>query len=267
MYKNRCFFRPSGRIREILEIWNSKLDTFVQSGNWNSSRKTYFLQNTLCAGYPGFLGNRDIFGHFFPKCHNLQKKCKNEKTQKMQNVLKTPEILGVLSKIGLWRFVEALKKCRKWQNPVHTRTFFPKFREGHFGVFDFQLRIEVKFRKKAFSTFFGKIFTFFAFYRLEVDGPIFYKIWTSLFSKSAEHVFGFGSDFVLLLLRKSVRTKMTTPTDYPIGPLLRGSVFLTLFCSDSRLCVAQKSFVVLLLKRRTKTHKDTDNFLCHGSKP
>jgi hypothetical protein len=25
---------------------------------------------------------------------------------------------------------------------------------------------------------------------------------------------------VLLLLRKSVRTKMTTPTDYPIGPLL-----------------------------------------------
>jgi hypothetical protein len=153
----------------------------------------------------------------------------------MQNVPNTLKFC-VFIENRLWRFVEALKSVENdTEIPVHTPAhFFSEFREGHFRVFDFQLRIEVKFRKRRFSTFFGKIFTFFAFYRL--DGPIFTwgeNLNFAFFSKSAEHVFGFGSDFVLLYSRKSVRTKMTTPTDYPIGPLLRR--FSLRFCSDSRL--------------------------------
>jgi hypothetical protein len=103
--------------------------------------------------------------------------------------------LGVLSKIGLWRFVEALKKCRKWLKiPMHTCTL-SKFREGHFqGFRDFQLRIEVKFRKKGVFDVFWKNFSLLRFTGWRSTYLHGAKIWTSFFSKSAEHVFGFGSD-------------------------------------------------------------------------
>jgi hypothetical protein len=85
---------------------------------------------------------------------------KNAKKRKMQSVPKTPEIL-VLSKIGLWRFVEALKSVEDTEIPdTSVHTF--QIPQGHFqGFQDFQLRIEVKFRKKA--TFFWKNFHFLRF--------------------------------------------------------------------------------------------------------
>jgi hypothetical protein len=186
----------------------------------------------ICAAGTSEFGNRDIFGHFFPKCQICKSAKKTQKTQK-----KCPENtwnFGVFIENRLWRFVEALKKCRKWhRNPrAHLHTFFPKFREGHFrGFRDFQLRIEVKFRKKAFFDVFWKKFSLFAFYRWRSTAPFF--TWGEnlnlLFFEKCGTRFRFWVRFVLLLLRKSVRTKMTTPTDYPIGPLLRSQFSLRFF--------------------------------------
>jgi hypothetical protein len=110
---------------------------------------------------------------------------------------------------------------------AHPALFFPKFAR-HFGGFrDFQLRIEVKFRKRRFSIF-GKIFTF-AFYRWRSTAPFFTwgeNLNFAFFEKCGTR-FRFWVRFVLFYSRKSVRTKMTTPTDYPIAPV-GGSVFLTL---------------------------------------
>jgi hypothetical protein len=110
---------------------------------------------------------------------------------------KHSEILGVFIENRAVAIVE-LKKCRKWhRNPRCTlRALFEiPARGGVFRTFNW---IGGKISEKAFSTFWKNFH--FCVFRLEV-GITFYgaKIWTSLFSKSAEHVFGFGSDFAALL--------------------------------------------------------------------
>jgi hypothetical protein len=232
------------------EIWKSGIWNQDTLCNWEIRNSSHVLQNTAQQVIWEF-GKSGHFRTFFSgNVTNLQKsakKCK-KKRKKKKSVPKTPWNFGFLSKVAICRSIE---KVSKWhRNPrAHLCIFFPKFPRGILGFSTFNLESEVRrFRR------FGKIFTF-AFYRLEVDGPIFYmgrKSELRFFSKSAEHVFGFGSDFVLLS-RKSVRTKMTTPTDYPIGPLLRrGSVFLTLFVQIPGCEMASKKkvngFAVLLYR-------------------
>ena len=97
---------------------------------------------------------------------------------------KTPRnFWGFFAKTRLWRFVEALKKGSKMSPKIprahSVHTFFSRnFREGHFRGFfgTFNLKSRVKFPKKRrfFDVFLKNILVFFAFYRLEVDGPTFY---------------------------------------------------------------------------------------------
>jgi hypothetical protein len=86
---------------------------FCAISKFGSSGKNMFYRTLCAAGYPpGFQGKSGTFSDIFPEMSQILKMQKCQKTKK-KNVPKTLEILGVLSKIGLWRFVEALKKCRK----------------------------------------------------------------------------------------------------------------------------------------------------------
>lgn len=149
------------------------------------------------------------------------------------------------AKIGLWRFVRGYEKGSKNDPGIPeifpVRTFFPEiFPEGHFRGFfrTFNLKSRKKNAKKVrfFDVFLENFFVFFAFYRLEVDGPIFYmrrKSELRFFTRKVRNTFSvFWSDFVLFLLDKFGPDKKTQRLDFtPIGPLLRrgGSVFLTFF--------------------------------------
>lgn len=149
------------------------------------------------------------------------------------------------AKTGLWRFVRGYEKGSKMtpeiprKFPVHT--FFPEiFPEGpfreFFGTFNLESRKKNAKKGRFFDVFFEKISSFFAFYRLEVDGPIFYmgrKSGLRFFIEKVRNTFSvFASDFVLFLLEKIRPDKKKQRLDFtPIGPLLRrgGSVFLTFF--------------------------------------
>jgi hypothetical protein len=135
MYKNRCFFRPS----DEFEIWKFGIpeiqDTFVQLkfGKFRPEKKHFYRIRS--AAVPG-RGNRDIFGHFFRNVTNLQKKVKCKKTQKCKTSRKHLKFWVFLSKIGLWRFVEALKSVENdTENPrAHSAHFFSA-REAFSGFF------------------------------------------------------------------------------------------------------------------------------------
>jgi hypothetical protein len=117
--------------------------------------------------------------------------------------------------------------------PLHTFKI-----PGHFRGFS-GLSIEVKFRKKGVFDVFWKNFHF-CVYRLEVDGPYFYmgrKSELRFFSKSAEHVFGFGSDFVLLYSK--IRPDENDDAYRLPRPVAQGVSSLR-FCSDSRCEMASK---------------------------
>jgi hypothetical protein len=184
---------------EILEIWIWNLWTLLciwKSGN--SSRKNMFLQNTLAAGTSGIWEIGTFSDIFFPKCHKFAKKCKTQNAKVSRKHLK----FGVLSK-RLWRFVEALKKCRKWhRNPrAHSCTlFFRNSARAFWGFRDFQLRIEVKFRKRL-DVFLEK----FSLLRFTAGGrrPHLHgaKIWTFFFRK-VRNTFSVLGPILLLLLEK-----------------------------------------------------------------
>jgi hypothetical protein len=144
-----------------------------------------------------------------------------KKTQKMQNVPKTPEILGFLSKIGCgdlskhWKSVE-----NDTESPAHLCTFFSEIlRLG-----SLQLRIEVKFRKKAFSTFF-EIFNFFLRFTgwrsTVLHGA---KIWT-LFRKVRNTFSVLGPILCCFTRENPSGRKWRRLQITPIGPLLRRGQF------------------------------------------
>jgi hypothetical protein len=115
----------------------------------------------------------------------------------------------------LW-FVEALKKCRKWhRNPDTPCTlFFPNSARGIFGVFDFQLRIEVKFRKKGVFRRFLEKFSLLRFTGWRSTAPFFTWGENLNFFRKVRNTFSvLGPILCCFYSRKSVRTKMT-PTDY-----------------------------------------------------
>jgi hypothetical protein len=205
--------------------------------------KTCFYRIRCAAGPSEFWENRDIFGHFFSEMSQIckVKKCKNAKCK---SVPKTPEILVFLSKIGLWRFVEALKKCRKWhRNPVHTCAhFFSEIPRGIFGVFrDFQLRIEVKFRKKGvFRRFLEKFSLFLRFTGWRSTAPFLHgaKIWTSLFRK-VRNTFSVLGPICAAFTEKIRPDENDDAYRLPYRPLVGGQ-FSTFFCSDSWLKWRQK---------------------------
>jgi hypothetical protein len=140
-----------------------------------------------------------------------------------------------LSKIGLWRFVEALKSVENdTEIPVHLRALFPKFRE-HFQGFSGTFNLESgKISEKRRFRRFGKIFTFaFTGWR---STAIFYmgrKSELRFFSKSAEHVFGFGSDFVLL--RENPSDENDDAYRLPYRPVAQGVSFPYAFLFRFRL--------------------------------
>jgi hypothetical protein len=128
------------------------------------------------------------------KCKKMQKrkKCKKKCPENTRNFGCFIENRAV----AICRSIEKVSKMTPNDASVHTFKI-----PGHFRGFS-GLSIGVKFRKKGVFDVFWKNFHF-CVYRLEVDGPYFYmgrKSELRFFSKSAEHVFGFGSDFVLLLL-------------------------------------------------------------------
>jgi hypothetical protein len=176
---------------------------------------------------------------FFRNVTNSKKCKKSQKTKNAKNVPKTPN-LGVLSKIGCgdlskhWKSVE-----NDTESPAHLCTL-SKFREGHFqGFRDFNLESGKISEKGVFDVFWKK------FSLLRFTG------WRStahymgrkselrFFSKSAEHVFGFGSD-LCCFTRENPSGRKWRRLQITIGPVAQGSVFLTLFCSDSGCEMASK---------------------------
>jgi hypothetical protein len=217
MYKKQCFFLTLRRIGNSKSgIWNQ--DTFAISGNWELSRKNMFLQNTLRSrplGISGKSGHFRIFSEMSQICKSA-KKCK--KTQNAKVSRKT---------LKFWCFIEnscgdLSKHWKSVENDIrnaHLCTLF--FRNSrHFGGFrDFQLRIEVKFRKSVFRRFWKKFSLFLRFTGWRSTAPFLHgaKIWTSLFFRKVRNTFSVFVRFCAALPRKSVRTKMT-PTDYPYRP-------------------------------------------------
>jgi hypothetical protein len=179
-----------------------------QTGHFCAIGKLKFVpENIFFTEYalrrvPGISGKSGHFRTFFSEMSQFAKKVQKWKNAKNAKRPENTWNFGCFIEnraVAICRSIEKVSKMTKSRAHPH---FFPKFREGHFGVFDFQLRIEVKFRKKAFSTFLKKIFTFFAFYRLEVDGPIFYKIWTSLFFEKCGTRFRFWVRFCAAFTEK-----------------------------------------------------------------
>jgi hypothetical protein len=153
-----------------------------------------------------------------------KKKCKTQKCKVSRKHLK----FWCFIENRLWRFVEALKMTRK---PVHTCAhFFFRNSARHFGVFGtFNLESRVKFRKKAFFDVFLKKFSL-----LRFTGwgrrPHFYMGRKSelLFFRKVRNTFSVLGP-ILCCFRKSVRTKMTTPTDYPYRPFVAQFSYVFLF--------------------------------------
>jgi hypothetical protein len=147
--------------------------------------------------------------------------------------------LGVLSKIGCGDLSKHWKSVENDTESMHTLCTLSKFREGHFrGFQDFNLE-SGKISEKGVFDVFGKNFHFCvlpAGGRRPLHGA---KIWTSLFFEKCGTRFRFWVRFVLLYSRKSVRTKMTTPTDY-YRPCCAGVSFPYAFCSDSGCEMASK---------------------------
>jgi hypothetical protein len=86
-------------------------DTLCNFGKFgNSSEKTCFYR-MLCAVPSRISGEIGTFSDIFLSKFTKIKKCKKTKKCKKKSVENT-QILGVLSKIGLWR-LKTLKKCRK----------------------------------------------------------------------------------------------------------------------------------------------------------
>jgi hypothetical protein len=101
------------------------------------------------AQVPSRISGKSGHGHFFSEMSQIQKSAKKKKNAKnAKSVPKHSEILGVLSKIGCGdcRSIEKVSKMTpKIDALVHAHS---KFR-GTFSGFSGQLRIEVKFRKRA----------------------------------------------------------------------------------------------------------------------
>jgi hypothetical protein len=167
-------FRPWGRIRKFRN-WNLKPRTLLCNRKLgNSSRKNMFLQNTLCAAGTWNWEIGTFSDIFFRNVTN--KKVQNAKKRKMQKCPENTRNLGVFIEnraVAICRSIEKVSKMTP--NPrAHSVHFFSRnSARGILGFSDFQLRIEVKFRKKAFSTFFGKIFTFLRFTGWRSTAPFF----------------------------------------------------------------------------------------------
>jgi hypothetical protein len=128
------------------------------SGNWKFPEK-HVLQNALRSRYLRNFGeNRDIFGHFFRNVTNLQKCKKNAKKRKKKKTSRKHLKFCVFIEnraVAICRSIEKVSKMTP--KSVHTlHTFFPP-RGAFSGFSDFQLRIEVKFRKRRFRRFLEKI--------------------------------------------------------------------------------------------------------------
>jgi hypothetical protein len=128
-----------------------------------------------------------------------------------------------LSKIGLWRCrIEKVSKMTP-KSPCTLRALFRNSREGRgFRTFNW---IGGKISEKAFFDVLEK----FSLLRFPAGGVGIHFMGRKSelrFFRKVRNTFSVLGPILLLYSRKSVRTKMTTPTDYPIGCC--GS-FLTLF--------------------------------------
>jgi hypothetical protein len=147
MYKKQCFFDPQGTNSGNSKsgIWNPR--TLLCNFEIREIRpgKTCFTY-ALRSRYPPGISEIGTFSDiFFRNVTNLQKKCKKmQKNAKCKTSENTWNFV-FLSKIGLWRFVEALKSVENdTETRAHLCTFFPEIPRGAFrGFRDFQLRIEV----------------------------------------------------------------------------------------------------------------------------
>jgi hypothetical protein len=171
MYKKDVFSDPQTnskfrKFREFREI----PDTFVirKFGKF-VPKKHVFTEYALRSRYLEFWGKS--FSDIFPKCHKLRaKKCKTQKNAKVSR--KHPKF-WVFYRIGCGDLSKHWKSVENDQIPVHTQYLF-FFR----GFRDFQLRIEVKFRKRRFFRRF-KILRFTGWgRRFFLHGA---KIWTAFF--------------------------------------------------------------------------------------
>jgi hypothetical protein len=241
------FFRPGDEFRNSEIPGIGKPGHFCAiSGNSVRPENMFLKRNASWVRKSTF---SDIFRNV--KFAKVQK-CKK---RKMQNVPKTHWNFG-LSKIGCgdlskhWKVSKMTPKI-----PVHTRAhFFSRNSARHFRVFDFQLRIEVKFRKKAFSIFLEK-FSLFCVLPAGGRRPIF--TWgenlNSLFFRKVRNTFSVLGPILCCFYWENPSGRKWRRPDYPYRPLVAwGSVFLTLFCSDSRLWNGVKKkvngFAVLLYR-------------------
>jgi hypothetical protein len=202
MYKKQCFFWPS----DELEIRNLESETrtllqFREIGN--SSRKNMFLQNTPAQqdplGISGKSGHFRIFSEMSQICKSA-KKCK--KTQNAK-VSRKHWNFGVFIENSCGDLSKHWKSVENDIRNAHLCTLF--FRNSrHFGGFrDFQLRIEVKFRKRFFRRFW-KNFHFLRFTGWRSTVPFLHgaKIWTSLFFRKVRNTFSVFVRFCAALLEK-----------------------------------------------------------------
>jgi hypothetical protein len=121
--------------------------------------------------------------------------------------------------------IENIEKVSKMTPKIHAHSCtLSKFREGHFrGFRDFQLRIEVKFRKGVFDVF-GKIFTF-AFYRLEVDIILWGENLNFAFFEKCGTRFRFWVRFCAALLEKIRPDENDDAYRLPYRPCCAGGQF------------------------------------------
>jgi hypothetical protein len=119
---------------EIPEFRKSQ-DTFVQF-QIPSSGKNMFYRTLCAAGYPpGISGKiRDIFGHFFRKCHNSKnaKMPKNKKKKRPENTRNFGCFIENRA-VAICRSIEKVSKMTP-KIPMHTCTL-SKFPRGAFSGF------------------------------------------------------------------------------------------------------------------------------------